>query len=96
MYTASNTLRTTQSEDGMIVLDVHQGRIFRLNTVASLVLKRLQEGQPESLIVDEISEEFCTRSEVVERDVCELLRALENCGLIHEHSKTASENHGEN
>lgn len=82
MYTASTALRTIQTEDGALVLNVQRGRIFRLNAIASLVLTRVQERQLVSEIIREISEEFSTAADIVGRDVAELLSNLEKHGLI--------------
>jgi len=83
MYRISDNVRSTYSEDGAIVLDVHQGRVFRLNATASLVLSAVQQGNTESQIVRDMSEEFGAPAEVVESDVSELLNALERFGVIH-------------
>ena len=87
MCTAASTLRITESADGAIVLDVRQGRIFRLNSVASLVLKKVQQGCSISEIVHEICQTYSTSSDIVEPDVLELLSNLERYGLIHRSSQ---------
>lgn len=83
MFRVSETLRITHGQDGSVVLDIRHGRMLRLNTTGSLIFKRLQEGQTESQIIDEISQEFCICYEIVQTDVSEFLKSLEQPGFVH-------------
>ena len=65
------------------MLDIRHGRMLRLNMTGSLILQRLQEGKTESQIIDGISREFGTRHEVVQTDVSEFLKSLEQQGFIY-------------
>ena len=84
MYRVSNTVRTTQNQDGAIVLDVRQGQMLTVNFVGSRILELLKSGASESAIVDEISREFGVRRELAENDVRELLQNLKKWQLVEE------------
>ena len=85
MYRLSDTLRSTHSQDGAIVLDIRQGQMFNINFVGSRILELLKSGSTESGIVDQISHEFSVTRELAENDVREFLPALKKCHLVEEH-----------
>jgi coenzyme PQQ synthesis protein D (PqqD) len=85
MYKVSNTVCSTHNQDGAIVLDVRQGRMFNLNVVGSRILELLKSGYTESGIVNEIGREFGVNRDVAEKDVREFLQALNKCHLVEEH-----------
>ena len=82
MYRVSDTLRTTHSQDGAILLDVHQGQIFNLNLVGSKILELINNGETESNIVTVISREFNASREVVGNDVRQFIESLEKHKLV--------------
>ena len=82
--TASTNVRSTVTEEGVVLLDVSSGKIFHSNQVGSRVWVKLQEGSPLSKIVDEISAEFNAPREQVEADVHEYVKSLKTGGLIVE------------
>jgi hypothetical protein len=84
MYRVSDTVRSTHSQDGAIVLDVRQGQMFNLNFVGSRILELLKGGSPESVIVDEICREFGVRRDIAEKNVHEFLENLKKCQLVEE------------
>ena len=84
MYRVSDTVRSTHSRDGAIVLDVRQGQMFNLNFVGSRILELLKSGSAESAIVDEISREFGVSQDLAKKDVREFLLNLKKCQLIEE------------
>jgi hypothetical protein len=85
MYRVSDTVRSTQNQDGAIVLDVRQGQMFNLNFVGSRILELLKNGSTESAITDQISCEFGVGRELAESDVRQFLQALKKCHLVEEH-----------
>ena len=85
MYRLSDTVRSTHSQDGAIVLDVRQGQMFNINFVGSRILELLKSGSTQSGIVDEISREFGVSSDLAENDVREFLQSLKECHLVEEH-----------
>lgn len=71
-------------QDGAIVLDVQQGKMFNLNRVGSRILELIESGSAEPEIVNLISEEFSTGREVVENDVREFIESLRTHKLVSE------------
>jgi hypothetical protein len=82
--TASTNVRSTVTDEGVVLLDVSSGKIFHSNPVGARVWVKLQEGSPLSKIVDEISAEFNAPREQVEADVQEYIQNLKTGGLIVE------------
>jgi Coenzyme PQQ synthesis protein D (PqqD) len=76
MLNTSDTVRSTQSIDGRILLDVRHGRMFTVNPVGSKILELLDQGQDETRIVDEISRAYGMNIEVVRPDVHDFIEAL--------------------
>ena len=58
MLNTSDTVRSTQTIDGRILLDVRHGRMFSVNAVGSKILELLEQGQDEPRIADEISRAY--------------------------------------
>jgi len=90
MYKVSNRVRSTQSQDGTIVLDIERGRMLRLNLTGSLIFERLQRGQTESQIADGISQEFRVSQDIAQTDVGEFLKSMEQAGLIRKDTPQVS------
>ena len=82
MYKVSNGVRSTQNQDGTIVLDIERGRMLRLNSTGSLIFERLQRGQTESQIIDRISQEFRISHDIAQTDVGKFLKTMEQAGLV--------------
>jgi hypothetical protein len=78
----SDAVRSTHNQDGAVVLDILHGRVLRLNTTASLIFYRLQQGQTNSQIVDEMCREFCVSREIAQADLAEFLDSLARQGLV--------------
>jgi len=85
MYRVSDTVRSTYSQDGAIVLDIRQGQMFNLNFVGSRILQLLKNGSTQSEIVDQIVREFGVGRDRVESDVQEFLQTLKKSRLVEEH-----------
>jgi hypothetical protein len=82
--TASTNVRSTVTDEGVVLLDVSSGKIFHSNPIGSRIWTKLQEGSALSRIVDEITAEFKAAHEQVEADVHEYVRSLKTNGLIVE------------
>lgn len=82
MFRLSETIRRTETDDGEVLLDVHNGRMFCLNAVGSRILELLRQRTNESCIADEISREYETDRERVRADVAELLKTLQQHEII--------------
>jgi len=82
--TASTNVRSTVTDEGVVLLDVSSGKIYHSNPVGSRIWIKLQEGSPLSKIVDENAAEFNAPREQVEADVQEYVTSLKTGGLIVE------------
>jgi len=69
-------IRTTKCQEGGVVLDVVQGKMYGLNPVASRILELLSSGLTETQIKSEISRQFTVDIEIVDRDVDQFLHTL--------------------
>jgi coenzyme PQQ synthesis protein D (PqqD) len=76
MFITSKTIRSAPSQDGTVLLDVHQGRMFSLNPMGSKILDLLKEGRDEAQIADEIVRTYGIAIEMARTDVHEFLQAL--------------------
>lgn len=79
-------VRSTQNQDGGIVLDIRHGQMFRLNPVGSRILVLLEAGNDEPRIVEEISRDFNIATEIVKADVREFVEVLEKHQLLEQRS----------
>jgi PqqD family protein of HPr-rel-A system len=86
MYKVSEVVRSTHGQDGGVVFDIRSGRILRLNPVGSVIFQRLERGQAESQIVEEISHDFNICQTAVQKDISEFLQSLEQLGLVYRNS----------
>ena len=82
IYRIANGVRSTHGQDGAIVLDVHQGKMFNLNLAGSKVLALLESGSAEPEVVNVIVREFEADREMVEKDVREFMESLKKHQLI--------------
>jgi len=76
MFQISNDIRSTQTQDGSVLLDIHHGQMFCLNLVASKILELLARGYDEPRIAEEISNGYGVAMDIASADVRELLDAL--------------------
>ena len=82
MYRVSDTVRSTHGQDGAIVLDIRQGRMFNLNIVGSRILELLNQGSAQPEIVDKIVREFGVNRPLAENDLQQFLETLEKYRLV--------------
>jgi len=75
-------LRSVDSPDGGVVLNIENGKMFRLNPTGMRILARLQQGMPAADIVDEISRHYRVDAQVAREDFDNFLAALQGCGLV--------------
>jgi hypothetical protein len=76
MFITSETIRSAQSQDGAVLLDVHHGRMFSINPMGSKILDLIKEGRDEAQIADEIVHTYGIAIETARTDVHEFLGAL--------------------
>ena len=84
MYRVAEGVRSTHSQDGAIVLDIHQGQMFNLNLVGSRILELLETGATQAAIVNEISHKFEISKEIAEGDVREFIESLKLHHLLED------------
>jgi Coenzyme PQQ synthesis protein D (PqqD) len=58
MHRTFDFVRSTHNQDGGTVLDLRNGRLFRLNFTASLIWERLRNGQPQLEIAKAVADHF--------------------------------------
>jgi PqqD family protein of HPr-rel-A system len=83
-YRVSQALRSSQGQDGAIVLNVRSGHMFSINCVGSLILAVLKEkpGIPEDEIAELIGKEFDLSPETAQKDLRRFLQKLIQHQLI--------------
>jgi len=83
MYKVCETVRANHGPNAAVPLDVQRGRVLRLNITGSFIVERLQQGDPESTIIDGISQRFRVSRDIAEADVNEFVNSMAQEGLIH-------------
>jgi hypothetical protein len=76
MANTADTIRSTQTRDGRILLDVQQGQMYSVNAVGSRILELIELGWHEQHIIDELSRAYSVEIKAVETDVREFVAAL--------------------
>jgi hypothetical protein len=69
-------VRSAHSADGAILLDIREGKMFRINFVGSRVVELLRAGLPEPEIVERLAIEFACEPAIVAADVRRFLEQL--------------------
>ncbi len=83
-WTISPDVRSTQSEDGAVLLDIRQGLCFSLNVVGAKVWEKLaasQTGITLSQLVSELAPQFAVSVDQLRGDLADYLAELESKGL---------------
>ena len=75
-------LRSADTADGSVVLDVETGKMFRLNPIGAQILGLLKQDTPLPRVVEMISQQYNVEVEAVRADVLHFFTALVNCGLV--------------
>ena len=78
MFKISDAIRSTCTEDGAILLDIHEGQILGLNKMGSRVFEMLQSGLDQDQIAGEISKDCGVDVDYVRSDVVDFIHMLEN------------------
>lgn len=90
MSLTGDRFRSVDTPDGSVILDVRNGKMFRLNPIGMRILSLLNQGVPADRISKEISRDYSVDLETVREDVRNFFTSLNNSGLIHS-GTTASE-----
>ena len=87
MYRLPDTVRTTRNRDGGVVLDIHNGKMFRLNPVGALILESIADGRSEGETADRVAHQYDIAEETALADVRDFLQSLEKLQLVSAHDK---------
>jgi hypothetical protein len=90
MFRISNDVRSTQTQDGSILLDVHHGQMFCLNLVGSKILDLLAHGYDEARIAEEISKSYGVGRDIASGDVREFLDTLYRHNILQSNRPNGS------
>jgi predicted AAA+ superfamily ATPase len=82
MYRISESVRITYSDDGVMVLAIHTGKVLRSNPTGSVVLQYLQQRATVPEIIAAVSSRFGLSLSVAATDVSEFLKTLEELALV--------------
>jgi hypothetical protein len=85
--TTSETIRSTVTNDGVVLLDVGNGKIFNSNAVGSRIWVKLQEGLDLVTITAQISAEFNVLPERVRPDIEDFIEKLKSNGIVVEQTQ---------
>jgi hypothetical protein len=82
MSSASDRFRSASTPDGSVVLNVEDGKMFRLNPIGSLILTLLNTGTPIPQVLEEISRQCHVEVETIREDVLHFFSTLDALGLL--------------
>lgn len=72
----------TETEYGVILLDQKQGRYWRLNPTAALVMNTLRDGGDRQAAVTRVVETFDVDPRRAEDDIVDLLAGMRAAGVL--------------
>jgi hypothetical protein len=84
-------IRSTQSPDGGIVLDIDKGKMFSLNSTGSVIFRLLEKQYSEERIVEEMVRLFEIPADVVKRDLRDFYDSLKHHVLVAGNEISAGE-----
>lgn len=87
MVRLSDSVRSTHSADGAVVLDVQRGRMFRFNSTGSRILQLLRLGAEEQEVARMLVEEFSADPATAESDANAFFAALRQNELLEPRSQ---------
>ncbi|MGB2667656.1 MAG: PqqD family protein [Candidatus Acidiferrum sp.] len=83
MSLTGDRFRSVDTPDGSVILNVENGKMFRLNAIGMRILSLLNQSVPTDRISEEISRDYSVDLETVREDVRNFFTSLNNSGLIH-------------
>ena len=78
----SDSVRTTHTGDGAVVLDISRGRMFTFNASGSRILQLLNGGVEEKEIARTLVQEFSANPQIAGTDVSEFFTLLRQHALV--------------
>ena len=88
MYRVHDTVRATRNRDGGVVLDIHSGKMFRLNPVGALILESVADGRSEGETANRVAHQYDIAEEKALADVRDFLQSLEKLQLVTPHERS--------
>lgn len=82
MFKVSDAIRSTSTEDGAVLLDIHRGSVLGLNRMGSRVFELLLGGLDPDQIAAEISKDFGVDAIQVRNDIIDFIRTLEEHNIL--------------
>src|ERR1700679_1283664 len=76
MLNTSDTLRSTKTKDGRVLLDVRRGQMFSVNVIGSNILELVEKGWDEARIAEEISRAYTVSIDIARSDVHDFIEDL--------------------
>jgi hypothetical protein len=73
---------TTDTDDGMVLLDERTGRYWQLNITGARVLRQLSEGRLPERIAGELASHYCIDLQRAHQDVVAVTDHLRLAGLL--------------
>jgi hypothetical protein len=83
MFEISESIRSTCTQDGAVILDIHHGRILALNSAGSRVFEMLRSGLDQDQIASEISKDCGVDVDYVRTDVIDFIKTLQQHNVLH-------------
>ena len=87
VWKVSDSVRSTYTQDGAVVLDIQKGMYYSLNAVAATAWKMLESRRAGSTLQDLIASlktYFEVAQEDLDVDMAEHLKRLEKAGLVRQ------------
>lgn len=82
MFRLAETIRRTKTDQGGILLDVRQGRMYCLNPLGSTIVELLERGLDETTIAAQISNTYAVPIATVHSDICSFIDDLKKHQLL--------------
>lgn len=89
----SKSIRTTVTQDGSVLMDIHRGSMLTLNPPGTIIWQQLSDGRSPDQVADRLASEFGIPREQASADVNEFLGQLEGQHLIERRESAGSQAH---
>ena len=83
IFTTSREASADIQDEGIVILHVGQGRLYRSNAVGASIWRAIERQLPTQEIVNQVSHEFQVSSSVAREQSVRFISQLENQKLIH-------------
>jgi hypothetical protein len=78
------TVRASITGDGLVLLDIRDGRLFAANAIGAEIWQLAQAGRTVTEIASDLAGRYCILADIAQRDVGAFLTALVSRGLLAE------------